>query len=87
VLELIGLIGGFCFAYCGVPTMLRTIKAGKSIGTPADVAWFIFLGGLFMYTYLYFKFGFDWILTINYIIEVGSWGTILGYHYKPVKEL
>lgn len=84
MLELLGLFGGFCFAYCGVPTMIRTIRAGKSIGTPADVAWFIFLGGVCMYSYLLLKFGFDIILAINYTIEIISWGVILLYHYRRV---
>lgn len=83
MLELLGLVAGACFAGCGIPTMFKTIKLGKSIGTPIDIAWLIFIGGITMYTYLYLKFGFDWVLAFNYTIEIISWGVIVKYHYFP----
>lgn len=82
MLELWGLIAGAFFAYCGIPAMRRTLKAGKSVGTPIDVAWCIFLGGITMYSYLTIKNGFDWVLAVNYFIEIVSWGIIVRYHYK-----
>ena len=81
-LQLLGIFGGFCFAYCGVPTAWATVKAGKSLGTPLSVAWMIFLGALTMFTYLYLRYGFNWILTLNYVIEAISWGVVVFYHYK-----
>jgi hypothetical protein len=83
MLEIIGLLGGFCFAYAGVPAAIATIRKGASIGTPVLIAWAIFIGTLLMYTYLFGKFGLDWIVSINYFIEAVSWGVILKYHYFP----
>lgn len=77
----LGLLGGACFAYCGVPTAVQTYRAGKSVGTPVSVAWMISLGSLFMYSYLFRSYGFDLVLTINYAVELASWGTIVRFHY------
>lgn len=80
--KLLGILGGLFFAYCGVPTAYATIKTGKSIGTPVSVAWMIVLGSILMYVYLYRSYGFDAILTFNYLVEAGSWGVVVFYHYK-----
>lgn len=82
LLKLLAAVGGFCFAYCGVPAAWATVKAGKSIGTPVSVAWSICIGALCMYTYLLLSYGFDWILAVNYGVEFTSWATIVVYHYK-----
>lgn len=81
MIRLLGIIGGLCFAYCGVPTALKTWRAGKSIGTPISVAWMIFLGAVAMYAYLTASYGFDWLLTVNYGVEAFSWLIVVWYHY------
>lgn len=81
MLYLLGLLGGMCFAYAGVPSALATFKAGKSIGIPISTALLIFSGTILLYAYLYLSYGFDWILTLNYSIEAISWGVIVRYHY------
>ncbi len=83
LLSLIGLLGGFCFAYCGVPAAWATWRAGRSVGTPVAVAWMIAAGGVLMYTYLTALHGFDAILTVNYAVEVLSWLVVIWYHYRP----
>lgn len=83
LLSAIGLLGGACFAYCGVPAAWKTARAGRSIGTPVSVAWMIVAGGVLMYLYLTALHGFDPILTFNYAVEVGSWATVVKYHYWP----
>jgi len=83
ITKLLGVLGGFCFGYCGVPAAYQTFKAGKSVGTPVSIAWMIFLGAIFMYSYLFLNYGFDLILTINYLVEALSWGLIVYYHYFP----
>lgn len=83
MIKLLGILGGLCFSYCGIPTAYLTHRAGKSIGTPVSVAWMIFLGALFMYGYLLGSYGFDLILTANYLIEAASWGLIVYFHYRP----
>lgn len=82
IIGLLGVIGGFCFAYCGVPAAFATLKAGRSIGTPVSIAWMIFTGSMFMYSYLLLRYGFDLILAINYAIEIFSWGILVVYHYR-----
>ena len=84
ITKILGIIGSACFAACGVPAALATYKAKKSIGTPISVALLIFFGSLAMYGYLLGTYGFDLLLTINYIIEALSWGLISYYHYFPV---
>lgn len=83
MLKLLGILGGFCFAYCGVPTAYATIRKGQSVGTPIAVALMIFLGAMAMYGYLLGSYGFDLVLTINYGIEILSWGAISFYHFFP----
>ena len=83
LLQIVGLTGGFCFAYCGVPAAWATWRAGRSIGTPVSVAWMITAGGVLMYTYLTALHGFDPVLAINYSVETLSWATIVKYHYFP----
>lgn len=82
MLCLIGLLGGFCFAYCGVPVAYQTVKTGRSLGTPISIAWMISLGCVFLYSYLTIKNGFDLILTLNYSVEFISWMIIVLYYYK-----
>lgn len=85
LLKIIGLAGGFCFAYCGVPTAWATIKKGASTGMPVITAWMISVGGILMYWYLTASFGFDWVLAVNYLVEVVSWLIVVKYHYRPKK--
>jgi hypothetical protein len=86
MVSIVGLLGGLCFAYCGVPTAWRTIRAGCSQGTPASVAWMIFLGGILMFAYLAASYGFDRLLAANYAVETASWGVVVWFHHFPRKE-
>lgn len=84
--KFLGLLGSVCFGFCGIPASFATLKQGKSVGTPISIAWMIFLGSIFMYSYLYRSYGFDLLLALNYGIEVLSWGLIVYYHYFPRKQ-
>lgn len=77
----LAIVGGACFAFCGVPTAWATFRKGRSVGTPASVAWAILLGAIVMYAYLYLSYGFNALLALNYAVEAGSWGIIVWYHY------
>jgi len=79
MLALLGLIAGSLFAYAGVPAAVRTVRAGKQLGTPLDIIVAIFLGTIIMYSYLTIRNGFDWVLVLNYGIECLSWGVLLYY--------
>lgn len=87
MIKILGILGGFCFAYCGVPAAYATIKARRSIGLPISTATMILIGAVAMYGYLTATYGFDLILTINYTIEALSWGVIVFYHFFGESEL
>lgn len=90
-LSVLGLVGGACFAFAAVPTALIAARKKRNPGVPVSIAWSVFVGTLLVYSYLVLKFftvsGIDWILTFNYGVEAVSWGTILLYTYRPVKDL
>ena len=82
MISLLGIVAGAFFAYAAVPQALRTIKAGKHLGTPIDLAIVIFLGTILMAAYLFFSYGFNLILAVNYTVEAWSWGVLIWYWYK-----
>lgn len=81
IVNLLGLIGGLFFAYCGVPAAYSTLKAKKHLGTPLSISIPIVAGSIIMYLYLFLAHGFDRILTFNYSVEVLSWSVILWYGF------
>lgn len=87
MIKLLGILGGLCFSYCGVPAAWATFKAKRTIGVPVSTAWLITLGGIFMYSYVTLSYGLDWILTVNYTIEVASWSVILWYNYFSTAKI
>lgn len=79
LIQVFGLVGGSLFAYAAVPQAIRTIRAGKHLGTPIDIITAIFFGTLVMYSYLHATRGFDWVLAVNYTVEAISWGVLFWY--------
>jgi uncharacterized protein with PQ loop repeat len=78
MLSLLGLFAGCCFAFCGVPAAWSAFKTKKTM-TPTSIAAMIFVGAITMYVYLFLLYGFNPVLTFNYIIEMVSWGIVLRY--------
>jgi C1A family cysteine protease len=87
LVKLLGIVGGICFALCGVPAAIGTYRAKNSIGTPISIALAITIGAISMYLYLLLTYGFDLLLALNYSIEVVSWGLIVYYHFFPTKAV
>lgn len=84
MLKVLGLIASFFFAFAAVPAAYAVHVNGKQPHRVMHItAWYIFIGCLLMYTYLLLSYGFDVILTFNYVVETLSWGTILWYWYHP----
>lgn len=81
-LQLLGLAGGSLFAYAAVPQAIRTVRAGRHLGVPLDIACAIFAGTLVMYGYLHAAHGFDWVIAVNYAVEALSWGVLLFYRLR-----
>ena len=75
-------IGVVLLAMAAAPTAYKTVKARKSIGTPVSIGLLI-AGLLFTYVYITATFGFDWIISFNFLLEGGSWFIIVKYHFLP----
>lgn len=82
LVSLLGGAAGIGFAMCGVPAARASWKIGAAVA-PKSTAWLIFGSGLAMYLYLFLTYGFNLLLTVNYFVEVVSWGVVLKYHYFP----
>lgn len=77
--SVIGLLGNILFIYSALPELIRTIKAGKALGSPLDLILTICLGMVTMWCYTYLSRGFDWILVLNYGIQFIIWSGLLYY--------
>jgi uncharacterized protein with PQ loop repeat len=80
-IELIGVIGSFCFAISGVPQMIKSIKDKHSNGIAHGTILLWLIGELSMLIYTFFKY-FDFILMINYLANFLIVGVIAWYKYK-----
>ena len=85
IVQLLGSLAGLCFAYCGVPTACSVFKAKETPQGIGKTAVMIALGGILMWSYLYIMYGWNWILTVNYTVEVASW-LIVVYYWKWPKN-
>lgn len=80
MIPLFGVLGGVCFAVCGVPLAWSTVRAGRSLGPGLWTPMLIAAGGVSMYLYLLLTYGFNALLALNYAVEVGSWAVVLWYY-------
>lgn len=78
----LGLVAGSLFAYAAVPSAIRTVRAGKHLGTPLDIIAAITGGTVLMYAYLVTTYGWNWVLALNYGIECASWSVLLFYRLR-----
>ncbi len=85
-LEVFGLLAGALFAYAAVPAAVRTVRAGKHLGTPLDIITAITAGTVTMYIYLLVTYGFNWVLAVNYGVEFVSWAVLLFYRLRRVAK-
>jgi uncharacterized protein with PQ loop repeat len=85
MLELLGFLGGICFAISSVPITIKTIQMGKSEGIPVSSMYAIWLGAVLMATYLIVKNGFDAAVFFDYGITISGWTVVLFYYYFPRK--
>jgi hypothetical protein len=83
LLQLLGLLGGALFAGAGIPAAVATWRARRSVGTPISVAWLVIGGTLVMFAYLTASHGLDWVIAVNYAVELASWLVIAWFHYLP----
>lgn len=83
LLNLFGLLGNVCFGSACVPTAYNTWKAGKSVGTPASLAWMLAVGCIGAYVYFVGTYGWNSLVVPLGVVETGSWLTVLRYQYFP----
>lgn len=85
LIDFIGAAGAVLFATACFPMAWKTVKIGKSIGTPAATVW-TFVGATFSFgVYLGAKVGWYEVPTILIYSEFLCWSTALWYHYFPRK--
>lgn len=85
MLDLLGFLGGICFACAGVPTAVGCYTSGKNVSIPVFMCWLMISGLILTYTYFCCLYGFNLVFTINFSIEFLCWVTILRFHFFPRK--
>jgi hypothetical protein len=83
LLKLSGLIGNILFGVAAWPTAWRTLRTGKSVGTPISLAWTIEIACFTFYAYVLGTYGADPMVLSTFFTETTAWTIILWYHYRP----
>ena len=81
MIEALGYIAGFLFAFCAFPQAIQSCKEGHSRGINNLFLWMWFLGEVLMTAYVYLKHGLDMPLLINYWINTVLILVIMKYKY------
>jgi hypothetical protein len=83
VLNGLGLIGNVAFGIACVPTAYKTVKVGKSIGTPVSLAWTLATACTCFYIYMVGTYGWNPMVWCVGLIETICYIIVLKYHYFP----
>lgn len=81
----IGWLGSLCFAICGAPQALRSIRDGHSDGLSWGFLLLWFFGELF--TLIYVLGHLDYPLLANYTCNLVCLSVVLKYKLRPRPEL
>lgn len=79
----LGVLSNAAWALACVPTAYKTVRAGKSVGTPIGLAWNIFIACWIFYIYITLKSGPILLVLSSGLTEIVCYGLILWYHYFP----
>ena len=90
IIQIIGWLGAFLLATCGIPQLIRTIRSKNFQGlSMIFILWWI-LGEILVLIYVLYE-AFRWPLIFNYGINIGVCFLILiifiiskGYKSKPL---
>lgn len=87
MIEVIGWVASFLFAFCGAPQAYKSYKEGHSDGVSGGLIWMWLIGELLMQIYVYLKHGFDMPLLVNYWINTLFVFVIIKFKYfKRLKK-
>jgi hypothetical protein len=82
-LQILGSAGNIAFAWACVPTAWRTLRAGKSIGTPIGLAWNIWIACALFYAYTFLSYRGDILVWIGGAVEITAHSLVIWLHYFP----
>jgi uncharacterized protein with PQ loop repeat len=83
MIETIGWIASFLFAFCAAPQAWLCYKKGNADGTSAMLLWMWGLGEILMQVYVILKHGWDMPLLVNYWVNTFFVAIIFKYKYWP----
>ena len=69
MIEILGWIAGFTFAFCGAPQAYKSFKEGHSRGVSLGLIYMWLSGEILMQLYVLLKHGWDMPLLVNYWIN------------------
>lgn len=81
--EILGWLGSFCFAFCGVPQVIKCIKSGNADGVSAIFLWMWLMGELCSTPALIMTTGYVWWILANYFVNAICLSIIMKYYYFP----
>jgi len=81
MVEVIGYVGGFLFAFCGLPQAYLCYKDGHAKGVSSGLLWMWLSGEVLVQAYVILKHGFDMPLLINYWVNTVFVSVIIKYKY------
>lgn len=82
LIELIGWIGGFCFAFCGLPAAIQVFRQKHARGYSRAFIGLWLAGEILTMIYVYGTKGWDGPLFLNYILNLVFICVIVYYMLK-----
>ena len=76
-----GLLGSLAFALSGAPQAAKSLKDGHSMGMAHGTIWLWLTGELSMIIYTLIFYTYDWILLLNYVVNLIFVLIIFKYKY------
>ena len=80
---ILGWIGSLCFAFCGVPQLVKCLKQGNAYGVSGLFLLLWLLGEIFFTGATLLEFGVVWWLLFNYILNTICILIIGHYYFFP----
>lgn len=78
-----GWVGSVCFALCGLPQAMKSVKDKHSDGLANGLLWLWFVGEVL--TLVYVLPQKDWPLVFNYVVNLACLLVIIRYKLWPIR--